>query len=219
MERVAVYTAIFGGYDYLKEQPLIPGVDYVCFTDDPGLTAPGWRVIVGKARHLHPRLSAKWYRTHPHRVLSAYRRSIYIDGSVQILTPDFVPAMLAALGNRDMALFQHPARHNVRDEAEFCVPIEKYRGQPMVAQVDHYAALGFPDQSGLYATGLIARRHRTRTMRRFGRAWMQENVRWTYQDQLSAPYLFWKFGITPGVVPNNLWDNPLFTLIAHTSEL
>lgn len=104
MEGVAVYTAIFGGYDYLKEQPLIPGVDYVCFTDDPRLTAPGWRVIVGKARHLHPRLSAKWYRAHPHRVLSAYRRSIYIDGSVQILTPDFVPAMLAALGNRDGAV-------------------------------------------------------------------------------------------------------------------
>lgn len=45
MERVAVYTAIYGGYDTLREQPEMPGVDFVCFTDDPGLRSSRWRVL------------------------------------------------------------------------------------------------------------------------------------------------------------------------------
>jgi hypothetical protein len=216
--RLVVYTAIFGGYDALKQQPEIPGVEYVCFTDDRTLSAPGWRIARSRARYPHPRMSAKWFKLHPHRVLPWVGHSIYIDGSVQILGPDFFAVMLDALGDSGLALFRHPVRSTVRDEAAFCVPIEKYRRLPLIEQVEHYEAEGFRDDVGLYANGLIVRRHRTRAMRGLGRAWMRENERWTYQDQLSLPYLLWKRKIQPGVVPYALWDNPLFTLTAHTSE-
>jgi hypothetical protein len=48
---------------------------------------------------------------------------------------------------------------------------------------------------------------------------MRENERWTYQDQLSLPYLLWKLRMEPGIIPYNLWDNPLFGFVPHASDL
>lgn len=53
---IAVYTAIYGGYDPLREQPEIPGVEYICFTDDPTLKAKPWRVEYQAPRYEHPNL-------------------------------------------------------------------------------------------------------------------------------------------------------------------
>lgn len=46
-----MYTSIFGGYDTLKPHPDIPGVDWVCFTDDPALRQDGWTVAVDRPRY------------------------------------------------------------------------------------------------------------------------------------------------------------------------
>jgi len=41
---VVVSTALDGPYDQIVPQPTVPGVDYVCFTDQPVRAAP-WEVI------------------------------------------------------------------------------------------------------------------------------------------------------------------------------
>ena len=38
-------------------------------------------------------------------------------------------------------------------------------------------------------------------IRRLNEMWMEENLRWTYQDQISLPYLFWRLGIAPARSP------------------
>jgi hypothetical protein len=216
--QVAVYTAVFGGYDRLIEQPDMPGVDLVCFTDDPGLRSDQWRVVRARARARHPRMAAKWFKTHPHRVLRRYRRTIWIDGGVKIEKKDFADIVLGAASSDGLSLFRHPVRNDIAAEAEFCVPIEKYAGLPMLEQVAHYRRRGFPDRSGLWAGGVIGRED-NREIRRLGRAWWRENKRWTYQDQLSMPYLLWRFGIEPGVIPYGLWDDQLISLVPHRSLL
>ena len=45
MEKIVVYTAIFGGYNELIEQPQFENVDYVCFTDR-NLSSSTWKVVV-----------------------------------------------------------------------------------------------------------------------------------------------------------------------------
>jgi hypothetical protein len=154
---------------------------------------------------------------HAHQVLPRYERTIWVDGGVQILRDDFPDIVLGAM--RDgLALFRHPVRDTVAEEASFCVPIPKYAGQPMLQQVAHYRRRGFPDRSGLWAGGVIAR-DRSRTVRRLGSAWWRENRRWSYQDQLSLPYLLWRYGVEPGVIPFGLWDGQLISMREHAHEL
>jgi hypothetical protein len=218
MNRVAVYTAIYGGYDTLLEQPEMPGVDFVCFTDDPGLSSMQWKVIHTKARYDHPRMSAKWLKMHPHKVLPEYQRTVWIDGGIQILDTTFADVVLEAMSQDGLSMFRHPIRDTVTTEAEFCVPLEKYAGQPIIEQVAYYRAKGFPDESGLWA-GTVIGRENLRKIRRLGRLWMRENVRWTYQDQLSLPYLLWRLEIEPGVIPGGFWDGTLIKMVPHASDL
>jgi Protein of unknown function (DUF616) len=218
MERVAVYTAIYGGYDALLEQPEMPGVDFVCFTDDPELRSSQWRVIHAKPRYEHPRMSAKWFKMHPHEVLPKHRRTVWVDGNVQMLGADFAAVILAAISSDGLSLFRHPVRDSATAEAEFCVPLKKCAGLPLVEQVAHYRAQGFPDESGLWYGGIIGREN-ARKIRRLGRLWMRENLRWTYRDQLSLPYLLWRLGIEPGRVPVELHDGTLTSRVRHTRTL
>lgn len=216
---VAIYTAIFGGYDGLIEQPDIPGVDYICFTDDPDLRSSQWDVRMAPARYTHPRMSAKWFKALAHKALPEYGITIWIDGGTRLLTRQFVDVVVTCLEGADLALFRHPVRDTIRAEAEFCTPLPKYAGQPMIEQVEHYSAQGFADDNGLFAGGILGRRHPSREIQRFGRLWLRENRKWTYQDQLSLPYVLWKLGISPAVIPQPLWGNGLFDFVEHASDL
>jgi hypothetical protein len=218
MSRVAIYTAIFGGYDQLIEQPEISGVDYVCFTDDPDMRSSQWDVRRARARYPHPRMSAKWFKALPQKALPEYSTTIWIDGGTRLLTPDFADVVLTALGDGVIALFKHPVRDTVRAEAEFCVPLPKYRDEPLMDQVQHYSDKGFADDRGLFAGGILGRNRHSQA-RKLGRLWLRENRRWSYQDQLSLPYLFWKLDIEPAVIPYPLWGNGLFDFVEHASEL
>jgi hypothetical protein len=215
-----VYTAIYGEYDRLNPQPKIEDVDYVCFTDNGNLGREPWRVIVRSPRYPHPRLSAKYFKMLPHRVLGAYRYTVWIDGNVIIRDSGFPRALLSHAEDSGFALLPHPDRSCIFDEAEFSAQhMPKYRGQRVMEQVHHYESQGYPRDNGLYAGGLLARDSSRRKVRRLCRHWLRENLRWTYQDQLSLPYLCWKEGFRPGVFPDNLWQNRWFDILEHNSEL
>jgi O-antigen biosynthesis protein len=220
MRRIAIYTAIFGGYDAPLPQPPCPDVDYICFTDVPQPDAPdNWRIEIRRPRHKHPRLAAKWFKMRPDRELRSYRHTIWIDGGLRIATDTFAERAMAALDGSPVALFRHPDRDNIMDEAEISAMMPKYDGLPVLRQVEHYRKAGYPATNGLYAGGVLVRDGSDRRIRRLNRLWMRENLKWTYQDQLSLPYLFWKLDIEPGVIPYDLWDNPLFDFVPHASEL
>jgi hypothetical protein len=219
--RVAIYTAIFGGHDDLKAQPACPGADFVCFTDDDSLESAQWRVVACQPRYEHPRLSAKWFRTHPHVVLSDYRFTIWIDASFTLRSERFAAQVLGRLGESGFALPRHPHRDNLLDEADVSLGLEKYRGQPIREQVEHYRLQGFDPHFGLWMTGLLVRDNANARIRRLDEMWMEENLRWSYQDQISLPYLFWRLGVEPGEVSftGTLPNNDLFTISHHRSEL
>lgn len=217
--RIVVYTAIFGGYDRLKPQPEIPGVEYVCFTDDRSLATSPWRLVVERPRHAHPRMSAKHYKLFPHRVLPRNPLTVWIDGSVAIKRSDFPEVFLSHVNESGMALLPHPDRDDIYDEAELSIKMRKYFDQPILEQVEHYRAEGYPAKNGLWACTVMARDARNRRLRRLHRRWMRHNRRWSYQDQISLPFLLWRMDMKPGVFPYNLWDNEWFDWHDHTTEL
>ncbi len=205
-----VYTALFGGYDVLPPQPRVPGIPFICFTDDRRLTSPGWEMRVRRPRYPHPRMAAKWYRMFAHRALPGVRYAIWIDACVALTEAGSVARLLGALGDSGIALCRHPDRDNIYDEAAVSRTLAKYDGQRLVEQVEAYGSEGLPNSHTLWATGVMVRDLSHREIRRLGRWWMRENLLWTYQDQLSLPYVLWRLDITPDPLPFHLWDNDVF---------
>jgi hypothetical protein len=199
---LAVYTAVAGGYDDLPPHPEIPGVDFIAFAE-PGTEPNGWEVypIVADGRGQHPRMVAKWYKLHPDAALDGeYDYSIWVDASHEITTEHFANHCLAALAESDIAVYEHPWRDCIYDEAEASFDMPKYAGLPIREQVASYRAEGYPEHGGLFACGTIARRH-TADQAMLGAEWWDECQTWTYQDQLSFPVVCRRLGIVPAKFP------------------
>lgn len=215
---IAIYTAIFGDYDRLKPQPRFPGVEYLCFTDSKTLHCEGWRVLQTDPSTEHPRLSAKRFKTSPHLYLDPrFDLSIWIDGSIVIVDPGFVEKCLAALSSGDIACMRHPVGRCIYQEASGCLHFEKYQGQPILSQVEHYRLLGYPENNGLAACGIIARRHQSALCRKIGEEWLKENLIWSYQDQLSFPLVLWRNNTWFQELPFSYTDRSVFVLVDHLS--
>jgi len=238
--RVCVYTAIFGGYDRLV-RPAAQSVptDFVCFTDAaiPG-RHPLWRVVRDpRLPDLHPRMRAKWFKTHPHvlfpdgrplrrgffgsvlrRDAPAYDYTIWIDGNIVPKSQHFVRDMIASVGATGLALFSHPDRDCIYAEAAESVRWAKYRDLPILAQVESYRREGYPEHNGLMAGGIIVRHRATSELAAIDEAWWQENLCWTYQDQLSLPVVLWRQGRTSDRINGHLWFNDWYDRPPHLLE-
>ena len=217
MEQVALYTAIFGDFDVLKDPPRMKNTSYYCFTDNPTVRTNIWDIsVVEVPNGEHPRLSAKRFKTMPHRFLPpGHRYSIYIDGSLILFNPTFVERCLASLDRWGIACMTHPESNCIYDEAAGCAPLEKYRNQPILAQVEHYRTLGYPAQHGMPACGIIVRDSENEKVTKIGEEWYQENILWTYQDQLSLPYLLWKHQHDFDRMNFKFFDRSMFGLTNH----
>ena len=115
-------------------------------------------------------------------------------------------------------MFAHPDRDCIYDEVGASRGMAKYAGLPLDEQVASYRADDFPPRAGLIAGGLIARRVGQPGIDAIEAAWWAENLRWTYQDQLSLPVVLWRLGAGYDAVPLNLWDNPWFDRLDHLDD-
>ena len=235
--RAVIYTAIFGGYDTLKE-PVAQDrpCDFICFTDmelPPRVGA--WRIIpVPRDPRLHPRMQAKYFKLMSHRIFPRgrlawrYARlsrrprfdlSVWVDGSVRVNSPRFLADMRASVADGAWAMFVHPDRDCIYEEAQVSSAMPKYRDLPIFPQVEAYRAT-VPPHGGLYACTIIVRREPVqKPVGAVHDAWWAENVKWTYQDQLSLPYVLRRDGgPEPRLIRECLWNNPWFDMLPHASD-
>jgi hypothetical protein len=204
MTRAAVLTAIYDSYDTLK--PALPQdgveVEWICVTDDDALARGdadplGWTVVHEPRVGTHPNRAAKRPKTFPTEYTPA-GASVWVDASFAVASPTFVADALAHAD--PVAQFVHPWRGCVFDEATASAPIPKYAGEPILAQAAQYERAGMPAGWGLWATGVIARKH-TPEVAEWGRLWAREIDLWSFQDQISHPYVCWSTGVRPVGLP------------------
>jgi hypothetical protein len=174
----ACYSAIYGDYDTIRPQP----VPVRLFTD----STLGYR---RSGEPIEPRLAAKWWKLRPDLACPDADVTIWIDGNVDVLRPDFLELCTDALGDADALFVRHTQRDDIYEEvtASRMVP-RKYDGMPLEEQVESYRAAGHPEHWGLVHAAVLVRRNCT-AVRALDEAWWAENVRWSVQDQLSLPPL------------------------------
>jgi hypothetical protein len=208
MPRTAVITSLYGDYDPLRPAPA--GFDDAVCVSDRRQEAAGWRNVL-IPQDGDPRLQAKVAKMTPFCFTDA-DAAVWIDASIEVASPNFARWALDHLGEHDLVVFEHPStRRDIAEEAALCQDWPKYARWPIRQQVAAYRADGFPEGLGLYACGVIAWR-RTDEAVAFGERWLEENRRWSPQDQISFPYLVWRTGKTVVTFAADQYDNEYFTI-------
>jgi hypothetical protein len=189
--RRVVYTAVFGDYDEVARVDPRCGCDFVCFTDNPQLVAPGWRKIAVDRQGDPPALSNRRYKMLPHRFFRKYDESLYVDGHVVVQRcPDVLfDRYLGAFG---LALPVHQDRTCAYEEAEYCISDGLVEPLAVRKQMVEYESIGFPRNFGLTENNVILRRHHDPQIVALMEEWWSEYVHKVRRDQISLPFLLWR---------------------------
>ena len=218
--KTAVCTSVFGAHDYHGSSIMIDGVDYYYITD--GLDDPPgyWNILYPDltAFNYDNRRKSKIAKLIPHRFepLLKYKYLIWIDGDMQILSADFIPEILSFISNGLVISPHFDGRDCAYGEATIR-PL-KYQNEPMDEQVEFYKSEGFPEHMGLYECGVMARDMENLAVREMSELWFEQNITWSYQDQVSLPYCLWKTGFKPDILPQSFRNFNWVHINAHRNE-
>jgi hypothetical protein len=204
-----IYTAIFGNYD--KPTPTFshPHVtDWIMFTDDINIDAPGWTVFLSPKIYENNTLNARYWKHNPPQ-----GKSLWIDGQIEIIDNRMLDLALSTLEQEDFALWRHPWRDCLYDEAEACYRVG--HGKVVLDQSDFYLKkYSLPKNNGLWVTGVMARNMSSR-MRSFQEAWWNHILTHSVRDQISLPIALHENGIRPFDFPGNLYNFDLVKINYH----
>ncbi|MFM6976260.1 MAG: glycosyltransferase domain-containing protein [Sphingobacteriaceae bacterium] len=221
MNKIVIYTAIFGDSETLFPQPTLTGVDFICFSDRPHATK-GWQVRV-----VHPPFgddhvrNNRYYKILPHLSLKEYDYSIYIDGNFMILRS---PLKLLNTQMQDchMLLFDHQQtktdpRNCIYKEEEAIIALYRSKGvlkddlETIRSQIDFYRSKGYPENNGLIKGGILIRKHMEPDVIQVMERWWYFIENYSKRDQLSFNYVAWENNFSFKYLPGDIRrGNPWF---------
>jgi len=218
MNKIVVYTAIFGGYDRLRDpevSQLPKGVDFVCFTDT-NIQSDVWSIKNVSKPLPDPTRSARMYKVLAHRFLSEYDVSIWVDGNM-IIRGDVHECIKRYLDQYDMAVYDHgslkkDARNCVYEEAKVLMSAKRPKDDPRLvkSQIKRYAIEGYPKHNGLLSSMVMFRKHNTQKVIEAMNAWWKEIETYSRRDQLSFNYIAWKLDFPFCLIKEDSTDNKYF---------
>lgn len=213
--RVAVVSAVFGGYDEPVWVEQSVDCHYVMVTDGLVNVPRQFEHVRVDRGGIDPRLVGKFAKCRPWEFADA-DLFVWLDGSI---FPDrtLVERMIDDLRDGDIAFHAHPDRTSIKVEAGVSADLPKYQGELVVEQASSYVSAGHPDAWGLWAAGLFVMRDSMR-VRQFGQLWLDEVCRWTVQDQLSLPVVLRRCGLDVRLLSGGLRGSPLFKIRQHSDR-
>lgn len=203
---IAIYTAIYGDFDNIKSHCMqLEDTKFILYTDKYNNRIPK------KYKSLDTRMQSKYFKIQPHKLkeLKDCEYSIWIDGACIIISPYFASFMVEQLGNKNLAVFQHPEdRDCIFQEINFCKDWEKYIHTNMRQEEIDYRKAGMPEHFGLQACTIFVRRHYSEDCIKFCDAWWKEELKYFSNDQISFQFVKWKQKFRHAIIKENLFKNP-----------
>lgn len=211
-----VYTCVTGKYDEINDPEYItPGLDYILFTDDSGVTSGSWTVrIPDNPDKLAPRSLARRIKMLPWEYLPEYDYSVWIDGKIQPVAD--ITEYIGTYGvSESMLCFNHYECRSLSDEARLIIDFGKESSDIVNAQINEYFGTGYPDRSGAVDTCVLAREHHDPVLRQTMNDWWREVNKWSMRDQLSFGYVCWKNDLIYDTSPLYVYGNQFFKAHPH----
>jgi hypothetical protein len=219
-DSIAVYTAITNDYDTLKEQPSSArdSTKFIAFTENKQVSKT-WEIKSVCKDFKDPNRNAKIHKVLSHKFLPEYEYSLWIDGSVTIRFPFSIQRLAEIyLAEHDLAIFRHPERNCLFQEANVCLKRRLDDPEIIKKQVERYTQDGFPSNNGLVEATIILRRHSPKVIE-FNEAWWDEIQNGSKRDQISFNYVAEKVGLKFKYFPGSLrTENYLFKITKHNKQ-
>lgn len=217
MSSKVVYTAIFNNYDILID-PKNPSedVEYICFTDrQTEINSDIWKRVVVEDIKLPANMKNRLIKMKPHKFLSDFDRSLYIDGNV-VLQKD-VNEIFQKYSDEKMVVPSHPDRDCIYEEAEALKNTSKGDDDKISRQMKRYKEEDFPKNYGLSANRIILREHNNPEVVELMKDWWRELFNGAKRDQLSLSYVTWinEFEISYMEENAGLPSTDIFDLAPH----
>jgi hypothetical protein len=190
-----VYTAMFGGYDFVAPVDPTWSCDFICFTDNSDFIGSGWTIVSVELNGVPPNIANRRYKILPHAYLAEYEQSLYIDGNIRLVRDPLVLFDKYLTHGPALAALPHPKRNCVYQEAAAILEgrlLDREGNGRLRALIDRYAQLGLPAASGLTENGVLLRRHHDPFLQSIMEEWWEEFLSGPPRDQLSLPYVLWK---------------------------
>lgn len=210
-DRACVYTCLFGGYEEILEQPQASSssLDFICFTDDPGLESETWRVeVVTGQIPGDPQRSSRYPKVFPHEFLEGYGVSMYIDNAVLLRKPP--EETIAALLPRGevMGVVAHSFRETLEDEFAEVVKLGYDDPEVVMKQLEVYkeAHLNVLAMKPLIG-GVLIREHFDPRVIDTMTVWWEHLISYSRRDQLSFSVAIEESGLEPTVNQIDIRDN------------
>lgn len=219
--KIVVYTAIIGGYDTLNEPSYKPdGVDFVCFTDRD-IKSDTWEIRKVIPLYKDNTRTARKYKVLPHRFVSEYDYSVWIDGNF-----DVVGDFRQLIDNSVMKVYDHTScydsRNCVYEEANTIFrlgqePGKSFKDNPYTikSQMERYISEGYPQNNGLLSSGVLFRKHNDSDVIKTMENWWTEIKYGSKRDQLSFNYVSWKNKFEFKYIHKDVRHNEHFDMKKH----
>lgn len=193
-----IYTCITGSYEKIVDPTYIqPDFDYICFTDNLNQTSKVWkfREIPEELQKYSKVKQQRLIKICPHKYLSEYDESLWVDGSIDILSDvnKFIDTY-CNIKDKSVYIRRHPARKCIYVEANTCISMKKDNSANINPQIEKYKKENFPANFGLVETGYIYRKHHNPYCVKLMNLWANELINGSHRDQLSFNYALWKIG-------------------------
>lgn len=187
---ISVLTSITSSKDYLVEQDRFD-VKHLAYLDAP-YSSETWEIREAPSVFTDPRRNSRIPKLLPH-LYTDTEYSVWIDGNMS-LTKSPVELAERYLKDHDIALFKHPKRDCVYDEAIRCATSNLDDPETIIKQVTRYELSGYAKHKGLCECGFILRKHTPKVIE-FNNYWFAEYANGSVRDQISFMYAADKVGL------------------------
>ena len=190
-----IYTCLIGNYDTLK-QPLVvdDSFDYICFTDNNEKRNGVWEMrYLSDVAIKDPTRYSRYAKILPHRVLSDYNYSIYVDANIQILTDNFYTIVNKRIEEGELICqVPHLKSNCIYEEIRKAYFAGRVGWKEAKLQYSHLIRNGFPSKYGLFENNIILRKHNDAKVIELSEKWWDEYSHFSKRDQFSLMYVYWR---------------------------
>ncbi len=194
MKHVTMISANMNGFDRYSPPCVQTGVafDVRCFSDFN---------FSPRRQTMTPRLQARIPKMFGWDLVPGAEVYVWLDASFRLTSEHSAKWFAESLGQSDLALFDHPHRHSIREEAQHILSklragslylTQRYEGEDLDGQLRAVLRDGYEDDT-LFATMAFAYHPSSRVKALLGDWWIHTS-RFHAVDQLALPYLVWEHG-------------------------